>query len=188
MLERRHELVRAVAIMPQPMEKLGESPLRGVDSSTPLDRLQAKFVCFACDLGSFFPGPVIAPEIVLVERLKIFSYRDDARSGGVERHGPNAGPFHTGRSQRFTHGAYESCHVVRMALRGLIGIVAAAMKRVVRSSSPQTSPIPVENRDPYAKRSKIYTCDDCAHEALSLRFLREESDEVEEADDQEDKS
>jgi hypothetical protein len=62
------------------------------------------------------------------------------------------------------------------------------MKRIVRSSSAQASPVPVKNRDPYAKRSKINTCDDCAHEAPPLRFLREESDEVDKPDDQEDQS
>ena len=37
------------------------------------------------DLRRFLPGAVIAPEIVVVERLESFADRNDARAGGVER-------------------------------------------------------------------------------------------------------
>ena len=37
------------------------------------------------DLGGFAPGAMVAPEIIVVERLQVLVDRDDARAGGVER-------------------------------------------------------------------------------------------------------
>ena len=37
------------------------------------------------DLGRFAPGAMIAPEIVIVQRLQVLAHRNDAGAGGIER-------------------------------------------------------------------------------------------------------
>ena len=81
------EAVALVGVVAEPVEELGESPLVGVDAAAPLDGFEMFAVGEFGDLLRFFLGAVVAPEVVVVERLEIFADGDDAGAGGVERHG-----------------------------------------------------------------------------------------------------
>ena len=75
--------------MPQPVQEFGEAPLGGVDPAAPVDGFELPPVRGGGDLLGFAPGAVIAPEIVVVERLEIFTDRDNARAGGIDRERAN---------------------------------------------------------------------------------------------------
>src|SRR5581483_11558749 len=84
-LEGTGEFVALVGIMPQPMEQLRESPFRRVHAATPIDGFEPFVVRGGSDLGRFALRAMIAPQVVLAKRLKIFIDRNYRRSGGIER-------------------------------------------------------------------------------------------------------
>ena len=79
------------------------------------------------DLGSFTLGPVVAPQIIFAERLKIFANRNYRRAGRVES---NRFYFVT-RNPRLLHGIARGCgqcsHVIVMRLGRILRIFAFAM-------------------------------------------------------------
>ncbi len=85
-------------------------------------------MCDGGDFGGFRLGAVIAPEIVVVERLQIFINGNDRRTGGIERDGLNLAAGDTGFLQGGARGAGNSVHVIHVGLRGVFGIFAAAME------------------------------------------------------------
>ena len=81
-------LVAFVGIVAQPVEELGPAPFGGVGSSAPVDGGQVGFVARAAVIsGGFLPGAVVAPEIVIADRVQVFVDGDYARAGGVDRYG-----------------------------------------------------------------------------------------------------
>ena len=60
---------------------------RRVDAAAPLDGFEIRCVRGGGDLGGLLPGAMVAPEVVIVERLEVGVDRDDAGAGGVERDG-----------------------------------------------------------------------------------------------------
>lgn len=75
--------------------------------------------------------PVITPEIILVERLKIFADRDHAGAGGI--HGQR---FHLIAAnvcllRRHARCLGQGAHLIGVRLCRVLGIVALAMQRVL---------------------------------------------------------
>ena len=64
--ECRYEPFVFNGIVPQPVEKLRESPFRGVHAATPLDRWQVLLMCLSSDFCGFARGSVVGPQVVLV--------------------------------------------------------------------------------------------------------------------------
>jgi hypothetical protein len=84
-LEGAGEPAARVGIVAQPVQQLREAPFRGVDAAAPLDRLEPLPVRERGDLGGFLPRTVIAPQVVVAERLQPGVDGDDARAGRVDR-------------------------------------------------------------------------------------------------------
>ena len=85
MFERGGEAGAFFGVVAEPVEQLGPSPLRRVDATAPIDGWELLRARSGCDFGSFAPGAMVAPEVVVVNGLELRVYRDDARAGGVER-------------------------------------------------------------------------------------------------------
>src|SRR5260370_13506944 len=122
------------------------------------------------DEGSLTPGAVVAPEVVVAERLQFFSHGNYTRSGRVNREGGDLVSRNLGGGDRFLHGFTESAHVVSMALRGVIGVFLFAMERILSDAPAETALAAVHDRDANAERSEIHSVDD-GHEALFLPAL-----------------
>ena len=76
-LERGDEAVALVGIVPQPVQQLRESPLGGVDAAAPLDGFEARRACAVSVIwAASSPGAVVAPEVVIVERLELLADRE----------------------------------------------------------------------------------------------------------------
>ena len=67
-------LLRIVA---QPVQQLGESPLRGIDAAAPVDGFQLFGACAASVMSrASLLGAMVAPEIVIVERIEAARRRE----------------------------------------------------------------------------------------------------------------
>ena len=82
---------------------------------------------------------MIAPEIVIIQRLKFFSDRNDTRSGRVERNSGDRPPVDSGAIDGLSHGIYQRIHVIGVALRRVIRIVFAAMQRILGCAGAESS-------------------------------------------------
>ena len=92
MLQRGGEAARLSGLWRSQWSSFGESPFGGVDAAAPVDGFEPLAVRGGGDLGGFFPGAMVAPEIVIVERLQVRVDRNDAGAGGVERDGFDGRP------------------------------------------------------------------------------------------------
>src|ERR1700761_2996722 len=72
-------------IVPQPVQKLGEAPLRRIGAAAPVERRQSLFAALGGDLGRLAPGAVVAPQIIVAQRLEMLIDRNDRGAGGVDR-------------------------------------------------------------------------------------------------------
>ncbi len=159
-LESRRELAALVRIVTQPVQQLGESPFVRVHSAAPLDRLEVLLVRERRDLLSLGFGPMIAPQVVLVQRLHEIVHRDDAGACGVERDGSNLLPMNSGGFDSGPCRFRQSAHVIRVRLRGEIRIFALAMEWVLGNRSAEAATIAGENGDPHRESAKVDACDD----------------------------
>src|SRR5215813_13232896 len=85
MLESGGELRAFCRIVPQPVKELGEAPLGRIDAAAPIDH--GKLFAMRCfgNFGGFRFCAVVAPEVVVVEWLKILVNRNDGRASRIER-------------------------------------------------------------------------------------------------------
>ena len=58
---------------------------------------------------------MVAPEVVIVERLEASPHRDHARTGGIERDGFDLLAVHARRAERLARGRHQRVHVVARA-------------------------------------------------------------------------
>ena len=70
MLERSYQSVSFFRIVAQPVKQLRKSPFGGILSSAPIDCLQATLPRGAGNQRGFAGGAMIAPEIILIQRLQ----------------------------------------------------------------------------------------------------------------------
>src|SRR5580658_10049177 len=102
---------------------------------------------------------MIAPEIIVVQRLQIIVHRDDAGTGGVERDGFDRLALYSSGGDGPAHGFGQGPHMVRVTLRGVVRIFLFADQRIIRRSRAEAPARAVEYRYAYAERSEIDTGD-----------------------------
>ena len=107
------------------------------------------------DLAGFLPGAVVAPEVVVVERLEMRVHRDHARAGGVERDGLDGVAVDAGGFDGAAHGLGQRLHVVGVALGGVVGIFLLADAADTRRRPSPGGRGAIENRNPHAQGSEI---------------------------------
>src|SRR3974377_614604 len=83
-LERCLELLASLRVVAQPVEQLGETPLRGIDAAVPSDGLYPLAMRQCRDLFRLRLCTVVAPEILLIRRPQPLADRDPARASGIE--------------------------------------------------------------------------------------------------------
>ena len=165
MLEGAGEAAALGGVVAQPVQQLGEAPLGGVDAAAPVDGLEALPVGRGGDLGGFLPRPVVAPQVVIVQRLHVGVHRNYGAPGGIERHGFDGVAANAGRLNGKPHGRGQRTHVIAVALGGVIGVFLLAEQRVLGGARPQAPLGAIENRDANAESAEIDTGYD-THENL----------------------
>jgi hypothetical protein len=117
------------------------------------------------DFGGFFPGAMVAPEVVVVERLEVGVDGNDAGSGGVERDGFDGRSVDAGVGDGGAHGGCQRVHVVGVALRGVVGVFFLAQQRILGHARAELAFGAVEQRHADAEGSEIDAGYD-AHEKI----------------------
>ena len=103
---------------------------------------------------------MVAPEIVVVERLKIFADGNDAGASCIESHGSDGLAVDAGCGEDFAGGAGERGHLGRMRLRREVGVVAAAMERVGCGGGADGTACAIDESDAHAEGAEINAGDD----------------------------
>ncbi len=86
-LEGGGKLRALVRIVAEPVQQLGKAPLVRIDAAAPLDGFEILLVGEGGDLLRFGFGAMIAPQVVVAERLHVRVDGHDAGAGGVEGDG-----------------------------------------------------------------------------------------------------
>ena len=107
------------------------------------------------DLGRFAFGAVIAPQVVLAEGLKILADRNHGGTRGIERDGLHLISRDAGLLQDFARRGDQRPHVVVMGLRGVFGIFALAVQRILGDGGFEQAAFAVDQRNTNAQRSEI---------------------------------
>ena len=120
------------------------------------------------NLLCFFLGAMVAPEIVVIERPKIFAHRDDTGPGRVKRHRFDCVTVNSGIRNGLARGPYQRVHLVLVRLRGVVGVFALAVERVFGNGRAEAALFAVKKSYANAECSKIYACDDGHCSSLCL--------------------
>ena len=108
--------VALVRIVSQPVQQLGEAPLMRVNIAAPVDRLEVFSPRQFCDLPRLFVRAVIAPQVVVVERLHPCINRNHARACRIERNGSDVLSVDVVFFKCQAHGADQGLHLVVHAI------------------------------------------------------------------------
>ena len=98
---------------------------------------------------------MIAPKVVVIERLKVFpngNYRGTRR---VQRDGANLVAGHPGFFHSLSRGRGQRFHVIRMRLRGKLGILPFAMERVLGKGGGQQAAFAIHQRNTHAQSPEV---------------------------------
>src|ERR1700730_1543064 len=72
MFEGCDESTSSFRIMAQPVQQFRETPFGGINTAAPLDRCQIQFVGCLGDKRGLAPCPMVAPEVIVIERFQLF--------------------------------------------------------------------------------------------------------------------
>ena len=166
MLKRGHKLAALLRVVTQPVQQLGKSPLVGVHPPAPLDPLKTHRVSLGGNLLGLGKGAMVAPQVILIQRLQPLAHRNHARAGRVERNGRNRAPIHPRSAQRVPRRGRQGCHLVGVGLCGKIRVFAAAVKGIRGRCGSDWAFQAVHKSDANAECAKINTGDNGHGRAL----------------------
>src|SRR5262249_17457333 len=104
------------------------------------------------------PCAVIAPEIVVVDRIEPVVDRNHAGPSCIQRDGFDRAAVHTSGLDGPACGQRQCIHVVGVALGRVVRIFFLAKQRVVGGGAAKAASFAVEDGDSNAQRSKVYAC------------------------------
>ena len=133
----------------------------GVHPAAPFDRFQMLGVGELRNLLRLPLGAMVAPQIVVIERLHARVDRNHARPGGIERYSLDLLPRDAGFGQRGPHGVDQPLHLISVRLSGEIRVFPFPLQRIVgrrRRQSTLLCPGAIKQRDPNAQCAKIHSC------------------------------
>src|SRR6185369_11312968 len=136
---------------------------------TPLDGLKLCLMCLTRDLLRFAMCPMVAPEIVFIERLHLLVHHQDARAGRVDRKRDYLLAANAALLKDLASRRHQRLHLVAMRLRRKVWIITPPMQRILRSSSRQSALLRVKQSHPNTQRPKIRSSND-RHASSPLYF------------------
>src|SRR5688572_6714470 len=93
------------------------------------------------DKRSFAPSPMVAPQVVVREGRQPFPHGHYARSGCIHGDSLDSAARYPGPFEGAAQGGCQRRHVIVMTLRGMIGIVLAPVKGILRDRGPEAPAI-----------------------------------------------
>src|SRR5690348_2697757 len=111
-----------------------------VDAAAPLDALKSQLVRLARNLLGLSKSAMVAPEVVLIQRLQPLAYRNHARTRRIKCDGGNGIALHPCILERLTGRSCKRGHLVCVRLRRVVRIFATPMQWV-RSRSRSYRPL-----------------------------------------------
>jgi hypothetical protein len=142
------------------MEEFRETPFRRIDTAAPLDRGELLAVCGCGDFRGFSFGTVIAPQIIVIERLETFAYGNDGGAGGVESNGEDLIGGNSGFADDVASGSRQSAHVIFMRLRSVFGIFVFTVQGIFGDGGSEQTALAVHKRNANAQGSKVHSSND----------------------------
>src|SRR6266550_2561727 len=103
---------------------------------------------------------MVAPEIVVVERLEVFADGDHGGSSGVERDRAHIATVDVGITEGEAHRGDQRVHVRGMRLRREVRILAVANDRIFDDTGADGRTFTVDDGDANALRAEIDPGDD----------------------------
>src|ERR1039458_4373900 len=97
------ELAALGGVVAEPMEELREAPLGGIYPAAPFDGREARAMGGLRDERGFAPRAMVAPEIIIVNRLEVAVDGNDARPCGIDGDGLDGFTRDLGGGQRIGH-------------------------------------------------------------------------------------
>ena len=156
-LKRRYKSSALLGIVSQPVQQLRKSPLMRIHAAAPLNRFQLLPVCQLRDLLSLDLGPVIAPQVVVIQRLKIRAHRDHARPRRIKRNRADCIAAYAGICDRLARRFYQRVHLVDVRLRRIVRVFTLALQRILRARCAQPPALAVQQRHTHAQRPEIHS-------------------------------
>ena len=141
-------------------------PLMRVDAATPVDCFEVLLVRERGNLLRFMLRPVIAPQVVIIERLHLCIDGNHARSCGVEGYGGYVACIDPCLLDDLTRCLGERVHLIAVRLGGLVWIGPAALKRILCNRCSEPPLLTVQQGDTNAQRAKVHSSHDC-HSLIS---------------------
>ena len=112
------------------------------------------------DERGFLPRAMIAPEIVFVERLKLFADGNDAGAGGVDSESRDLIAGEVGGGEGALHCFREAAKLIFVRLRGVVGILFFAVEGIFGDTRAETAASGVYESDANAKSAEVDACYD----------------------------
>src|SRR5215470_13030919 len=153
----RSEVCALCRIVAKPMQQLGNTPLRGVHTTALLDGFQLLAMGGFRDFRGLAFSTMVAPQVVLAERLQVFVDGNDGRSGGIESNRLDLVPGNTGLLYGLTRGLGQSTHVIFMGLGRVLGILPFAMEWIIDDGRSQQAAFAIDDRNAHTQGSEINT-------------------------------
>ena len=155
MLERRSELIPFIRIVSQPMQQLRESPFARVNAAAPPNRFQPLAMRGVGNLRRFALRAMIAPKVILVQRLHVLVDGNHRRARRIERNRLNLIAANARLLQDFAASRRQRAHVIFMRLRRVLRIFTLAVQRIFGDGRIQQPSLAVHQRNAHAQGSEI---------------------------------
>src|ERR1700739_3332556 len=111
---------------------------------------------------------MVAPKVVVIERLEVFSNGNQRRTRRVQRNRSHLIAADFCLFQNFSRGRGQSLHVIRMRLRGKFGVFAFAMKGIFGNGGSEQPSFAIHQRNAHAQSPKVNACN-YSHSASPLK-------------------
>src|SRR5258707_51303 len=118
-------------IVSKPVQKFSESPLRRICATAPIDGFELMVARCGGDFSRFFPGAMIAPQVIIVDWFELFVNRNHAGPSSVESDGFDCPALDCRILDGLPHGLGKRSHVIGVALRGVVRIFPLAMQWIL---------------------------------------------------------
>src|SRR5437660_904511 len=98
---------------------------------------------------------VIAPKVVVIERLEVFPNGNHRGTRRVQRNGANLVASRPGFFHSLSRGRGQSFHVIHMRLRGKFGILPLAVKGIFSDCGSQQPAVAIHQRNTHAQSPEV---------------------------------
>ena len=108
------------------------------------------------NLGRFLLSAVVAPKVILAQRLEIFAYRDHRGAGRVDRDRCDFYAAHAGVFDGLARRRCQRLSLVVVRLRRVLRIFALPVQWILGYRRTQQAALAVDDRDAHTECAEIH--------------------------------